>query len=166
MASSSQDQEGIRLEARRSEERDGLLNGDEKNPDTSDFDVEARAGVAQSQTESGSSSEKPVEYSVSPNVKFGWLTTYFFFSLILTLYNKLVLGVVRLGTPPPAFASLVGSCALTRHLVPFPMAPHSPPCHLRLSRLLWSVADGLLHHVPPRQAREPHPARLQLALHH
>ena len=97
MASSSQDQEGIRLEARRSEERDGLLNGDEKNDDSKNFDIEARAGVVESQTDP-KTSEKPVEYSVSANVKFGWLTAYFFFSLILTLYNKLVLGVVRLDT--------------------------------------------------------------------
>lgn len=99
MASASQDQEGIRLEARRSEERDGLLNGDEKNAEDRNYDIEARAGVVDSRTEPGSQ-EKPVEYTVSPNVKFGWLTAYFFFSLILTLYNKLVLGVVRPATPP------------------------------------------------------------------
>ncbi|KAL7796882.1 triose-phosphate transporter family domain-containing protein [Trichoderma ceciliae] len=33
------------------------------------------------------------EYSIPSTVKFTWLGTYFFFSLILTLYNKLVLGV-------------------------------------------------------------------------
>ena len=35
------------------------------------------------------------EYSVASTVKFAWLGTYFFFSLLLTLYNKLVLGMVR-----------------------------------------------------------------------
>lgn len=34
------------------------------------------------------------EYSVPSHVKFTWLGTYFFFSLLLTLYNKLVLGMV------------------------------------------------------------------------
>jgi len=33
------------------------------------------------------------EYSVASTVKFAWLGTYFFFSLLLTLYNKLVLGM-------------------------------------------------------------------------
>lgn len=40
------------------------------------------------------------EYSIPSAVKFTWLGTYFFFSLILTLYNKLVLGVVRYDIPP------------------------------------------------------------------
>jgi hypothetical protein len=34
------------------------------------------------------------EYSIPSTVKFAWLGTYFFFSLLLTLYNKLVLGMV------------------------------------------------------------------------
>ena len=34
------------------------------------------------------------EYSIPTTVKFTWLGTYFFFSLLLTLYNKLVLGMV------------------------------------------------------------------------
>ncbi|KAI9898993.1 hypothetical protein N3K66_005454 [Trichothecium roseum] len=33
------------------------------------------------------------EYSVASSVKFAWLGTYFFFSLLLTIYNKLVLGM-------------------------------------------------------------------------
>lgn len=33
------------------------------------------------------------EYSIPSTVKFGWLGTYFFFSLLLTLYNKLVLSM-------------------------------------------------------------------------
>lgn len=79
---------------RRSEERDGLLDGDEKAIDASQYDVEARAGITQNQNLKDKTQEKPVEYSISPNVKFAWLSAYFFFSLILTLYNKLVLGVV------------------------------------------------------------------------
>lgn len=41
--------------------------------------------------------EKPsgeLEYETPNAVKFLWLGTYFFFSLMLTLYNKLVLGSV------------------------------------------------------------------------
>lgn len=34
------------------------------------------------------------EYSIPTTVKFTWLGTYFFFSLTLTLYNKLILGKV------------------------------------------------------------------------
>lgn len=34
------------------------------------------------------------EYSIPPAIKFTWLGTYFMFSLMLTIYNKLVLGVV------------------------------------------------------------------------
>lgn len=34
------------------------------------------------------------EYTIPSHVKFAWLGTYFFFSLLLTLYNKLVLGMV------------------------------------------------------------------------
>lgn len=77
---------------RRSEERDGLLDGDEKGVDASQYDVESRAGITNNLKDK--TVEKPVEYSISPNVKFAWLSAYFFFSLILTLYNKLVLGVV------------------------------------------------------------------------
>lgn len=35
-----------------------------------------------------------LEYETPNTVKFLWLGTYFFFSLMLTLYNKLVLGSV------------------------------------------------------------------------
>lgn len=34
------------------------------------------------------------EYSIPAAIKFTWLGTYFMFSLMLTIYNKLVLGVV------------------------------------------------------------------------
>lgn len=34
------------------------------------------------------------EYSIPSTVKFTWLGTYFLLSLMLTIYNKLVLGVV------------------------------------------------------------------------
>ncbi|KAL9948055.1 UAA transporter [Verticillium nonalfalfae] len=84
-------QDGIKLEARRSEEGHGLLHGDEKLDSRDNFDLEARAGAVDSQTEK--LKEKPVEYSTLPQVKFAWLSAYFCFSLVLTLYNKLVLGV-------------------------------------------------------------------------
>ena len=40
------------------------------------------------------------EYSIPSTVKFTWLGTYFMFSLTLTLYNKLVLGMVRPSVAP------------------------------------------------------------------
>lgn len=65
------------------EERDGDLK-------IGEHDVEASAA----------GSERPRdqnldhEYSIPSTIKFTWLGTYFFFSLLLTLYNKLVLGMV------------------------------------------------------------------------
>ena len=35
------------------------------------------------------------EYQTPTSVKFMWLGSYFFFSMMLTLYNKLILGSVR-----------------------------------------------------------------------
>lgn len=137
------DQEGIKLEARRSEERDGLLHGDEKGDEHDEYDVEARAGSSaasapvNSQT-ADKSQEKPVEYSTSPSVKFGWLSAYFFFSLILTLYNKLVLGVVRRSVPDSRLRGKVAALlrpAINLEItpltcyppVPVPLAAHCPP---------------------------------------
>lgn len=74
--------------ARRSgEDPVALLAPEEKD---GDLDIESDAG----------SPEPPPmqnldhEYSIPSTVKFTWLGTYFFFSLLLTLYNKLVLGMV------------------------------------------------------------------------
>lgn len=39
-----------------------------------------------------------LEYETPNTIKFLWLGTYFFFSLMLTLYNKLVLGSVRIAS--------------------------------------------------------------------
>lgn len=59
------------------------------------------------------------EYSIPSAVKFTWLGTYFFFSLVLTLYNKLVLGKVRLcfrsrrlslESIRPSFPTIYSSC--------------------------------------------------------
>jgi hypothetical protein len=53
------------------------------------------------------------EYSIPSAVKFTWLGTYFFFSLVLTLYNKLVLGKVCPHVLPAAAAfSLSDRCGL------------------------------------------------------
>jgi drug/metabolite transporter (DMT)-like permease len=53
------------------------------------YDVENNAG----QTEQPKDKNLDHEYSVPSTMKFAWLGTYFFFSLLLTLYNKLVLGM-------------------------------------------------------------------------
>lgn len=65
------------------EQRDGELKPEP-------LDVEADAGRA----EPPKSQNLDHEYSIPSTVKFAWLGTYFFFSLMLTLYNKLVLGMV------------------------------------------------------------------------
>lgn len=54
------------------------------------FDIEAEGG----RSDVPKSQNLDHEYSVPSTVKFAWLGTYFFFSLLLTLYNKLVLGMV------------------------------------------------------------------------
>lgn len=38
------------------------------------------------------------EYTIPSTIKFTWLGTYFLLSLLLTIYNKLVLGVVRVSS--------------------------------------------------------------------
>lgn len=85
--------DNLKSEARRSEEGHGLLNGDEKRVEES-YDLEAAPSPATEQQaqEDKTNNNNPVEYTISPNVKYAWLCAYFFFSLILTLYNKLVLG--------------------------------------------------------------------------
>lgn len=55
-----------------------------------EVDVEGAAGRA----ELPKNNNLEHEYSIPSTVKFAWLGTYFFFSLLLTLYNKLVLGMV------------------------------------------------------------------------
>ncbi|GJC95325.1 triose-phosphate transporter [Colletotrichum higginsianum] len=86
--------DNFKTEARRSEEGHGLLNGDEKRVEES-YDLEANASPATEQQTNAERNRNPVEYTISPQVKFGWLSAYFMFSLVLTLYNKLILGAVR-----------------------------------------------------------------------
>lgn len=83
----------LKNEARRSEEGHGLLNGDEKRIEES-YDLEANSTAATEQQANADRVRNPVEYTISPQVKFGWLSAYFMFSLVLTLYNKLILGAV------------------------------------------------------------------------
>ena len=54
------------------------------------LDVEADAG----RVEPPKAQNIDHEYSIPSTVKFTWLGTYFFFSLMLTIYNKVVLGKV------------------------------------------------------------------------
>ncbi|KAF6815713.1 putative drug metabolite transporter superfamily [Colletotrichum sojae] len=103
------DTSSFQKEARRSEEGHGLLNGDEKRVEES-YDLEANSTTA---TEQQSEADKnrnnnPVEYTISPNVKFAWLSAYFMFSLVLTLYNKLVLGFFPF---PWLLTSIHATCA-------------------------------------------------------
>lgn len=70
-----------------------LLSSEERDFETKgELDLESHAGRA----EPPKNQNLDHEYSIPSTVKFAWLGTYFFFSLLLTLYNKLVLGMVRL----------------------------------------------------------------------
>lgn len=65
-----------------------LLSAEERELENKgEFDVESDAG----RTEESKSQNLEHEYSIPSAVKFTWLGTYFFFSLALTLYNKMVL---------------------------------------------------------------------------
>ena len=91
----------------------------EPKPELSD--LEAEAGRAELPRDRNLDHE----YSVPSTIKFAWLGTYFFFSLLLTLYNKLVLGMVSFDVPatqwklldtfcrpgiyPPGFSTQIGS---------------------------------------------------------
>lgn len=88
-------------------------------PKADDRDIESDAG----RPEPPPDKNLDHEYSVANTVKFTWLGTYFFFSLLLTLYNKLVLGMVRV-------LCLVACAALlTLPSLPFPGCSHAstPP---------------------------------------
>ncbi|KAM0255691.1 hypothetical protein ACHAQJ_005535 [Trichoderma viride] len=59
-------------------------------PDEQDFKQDIEAGKSHSDSQDQNLDH---EYSIPSTVKFTWLGTYFFLSLVLTLYNKLVLGM-------------------------------------------------------------------------
>lgn len=61
-------------------------------PEEQDFNKDVEAGKSESDPQNQNLDH---EYSIPSTVKFTWLGTYFFLSLVLTLYNKLVLGMVR-----------------------------------------------------------------------
>ncbi|KPM43323.1 hypothetical protein AK830_g3155 [Neonectria ditissima] len=79
------------MSRRNSEEPVPLLTPEERELETKGehVDLENDAGRA----EPPKDQNLDHEYSVASTVKFAWLGTYFFFSLLLTLYNKLVLGM-------------------------------------------------------------------------
>ncbi|EFY86316.1 hypothetical protein J3458_020398 [Metarhizium acridum] len=83
---------------------------DDSKP-SSQEDVEASAG----RSETSRDQNLDHEYSIPSTIKFTWLGTYFFFSLLLTLYNKLVLGMFHfpwlLTFLHASFASM-GTCAM------------------------------------------------------
>ncbi|KAK2606406.1 hypothetical protein QQS21_003225 [Conoideocrella luteorostrata] len=66
-----------------------LYQGDDVESKALNQDVEATAG----RSEPVKDQNLDHEYSIPSTIKFTWLGTYFFFSLLLTLYNKLVLGM-------------------------------------------------------------------------
>lgn len=70
-----------------------LLTPEERERETKgEPDIENEAG----RTEEPKGQNLDHEYSIPSTVKFAWLGTYFFFSLLLTLYNKLVLSMFHL----------------------------------------------------------------------
>lgn len=83
------------MSARRdSQEPVALLTPEEREQEIKPepADLEAEAGRA----DAPKGNNLDHEYSIPSTVKYAWLGTYFFFSLLLTLYNKLVLGMVSL----------------------------------------------------------------------
>lgn len=77
-----------------------LLTPDEQ--DLKSHDLEAGKSLGDSKDQN-----LDHEYSIPSAVKFTWLGTYFLLSLILTLYNKLVLGVVCLQLLHPQFPAWI-----------------------------------------------------------
>ncbi|KYK54599.1 triose-phosphate transporter [Drechmeria coniospora] len=73
-------------------ESSALLTLGEKVPvlDLVDHDLEGDAGLPEPPPDHQNLDH---EYSIPSTVKFAWLGTYFLFSLLLTLYNKFILGV-------------------------------------------------------------------------
>lgn len=69
-----------------------LSQGEEVDTKQINHDIEAGAR----HSEPSRDQNLDHEYSIPSTIKFTWLGTYFFFSLLLTLYNKLVLGMVSL----------------------------------------------------------------------
>lgn len=105
------------------------------------MDVEAEAGHA----EQPKDKNLDHEYSIPSTVKFAWLGTYFFFSLLLTLYNKLVLGMVSshiLLSP----LSLITLGVIRPHFT----FPPLPRCESRVNGVLVSFAGF-------RPAQRQHP---------
>lgn len=76
----------------KSEEPLSLLSQHDDEHKRPDVDVESEAGSQ----EPPRNQNLDHEYSIPSTVKFTWLGAYFFFSLLLTIYNKLVLRVVSL----------------------------------------------------------------------
>jgi hypothetical protein len=68
-----------------------LLSNEESSSISSLDDLEAN----RKDKESSLATTEP-EYQTPTSVKFIWLGSYFFFSMMLTLYNKLILGSVRI----------------------------------------------------------------------
>lgn len=76
------------------------------------------------------------EYQTPTSVKFMWLGSYFFFSMMLTLYNKLILGSVR-----PALEMMIESSAdpwTIESTVQIPMALNMYAYNICLDRHLCS----------------------------
>lgn len=97
----------------------------QQTPDST-YDMEANAG-----REEPPQDEKNLghEYTIPTAVKFTWLGAYFVLSLLLTIYNKLVLGVVRDNLRAPRTRWHLQNLNIVANicLVSLPMAPHVPP---------------------------------------
>jgi len=70
--------------ARRNDEPVALLTPEERDVN----------GLGIGPNDGHSSRKIDHEYSIRGSIKFAWLGAYFSFSLLLTLYNKFVLGFV------------------------------------------------------------------------
>ena len=82
--------------AHRSEEQQeaelALLSGDESASSHDYEDLESNRKYEQT----NASAPEPTEYQTPTSLKFLWVTAYFGFSMSLTIYNKFILGSVRM----------------------------------------------------------------------
>lgn len=106
-------------------------------------DSEAVAESSRSPDEKSAEPREEVEYQTPPAVKYTWLAIYFLLSLFLTIYNKLVLGVVRALLPQLYPAIRVHLLTVLCPLVSVPMASDVYPRRLRIRWHLCVAAAGL-----------------------
>ena len=113
-----------------------LLSNEDSLSTTGSDDLEANQ-----KDENTTATTLEPEYQTPTTMKFVWLGAYFLFSMLLTMYNKLILGSV----------SMVLRTCLSRltmvSTVQIPLAPNVSTYQLRLGRHLRIVEAWILQIV-------------------